>query len=73
MNLFDIRNYLMQAKMASLSSLCHYFNCDAELARQMLRHWMRKGKVRQCQKTPQCAVKCRQCSPLLTEIYEWVV
>jgi len=72
MNLLDIRNYLMHVKMASLSSLCHYFNCDSELLRQMLKHWIRKGKVRHCKKTPQCGVKCMQCNPLLTEIYEWV-
>lgn len=72
MNLLDIKSHMMQVKMASLSSLCVYFNCDSGVLRDMLSHWVRKGKLRQCMKTPQCGVKCSQCSPLVTEIYEWV-
>lgn len=72
MNLLDIKSHMMQVRMASLSSLCVYFNSDAEVLRGMLSHWVRKGKMRQCSKTPQCGVKCGKCSPLLTEIYEWV-
>lgn len=72
MNLLEIKNYLMRVKIASLSSLCTYFNCDSELLRNMLGHWVRKGCVRQCKKTANCGSKCVQCSPLLTEIYEWV-
>ncbi|MCC2666452.1 MAG: hypothetical protein K0R24_828 [Gammaproteobacteria bacterium] len=72
MSLLEIKRYLSEVKMASLSSLCTYFNCDSMLLRQMLAHWIRKGKVRQCLKTPKCGVKCQECSPLLTEIYEWV-
>ncbi len=72
MNLLDIKQYLVRVKMTSLATLCSYFNCDSELARHMLGHWIRKGKVRQCKKTLNCGVKCMQCSPLVTEIYEWV-
>ncbi|MCD6039200.1 MAG: hypothetical protein K0S27_600 [Gammaproteobacteria bacterium] len=72
MNLLDLKHYLMRVKMASLSSLCSYFNGDEELIRQMLRHWVRKGKVRQCKKAANCGVQCMQCRPSFTEIYEWV-
>lgn len=72
MNLLDIKHHMMQVRITSLSSLCVYFNGDAGVLRDMLAHWVRKGKIRQCMKTPQCGVKCGQCSPLLTEIYEWV-
>lgn len=72
MSLLDIKRYLIQVKIASLASLCTYFNCEADLLRNMLAHWVKKGCVRQCKKTPNCGVKCGQCSPMLTEIYEWV-
>lgn len=72
MSLLEIKQYLMKVKMTSLSSLCVYFNADADLTRQMLGHWVRKGCVRQCQKTPACGSSCGKCSPLVTEIYEWV-
>lgn len=72
MNLLEIKNYLMRVKMASLSSLSTYFNCDSDLLRNMLAHWIRKGCVRQCLKTSNCGTKCVQCSPSSIEIYEWV-
>jgi hypothetical protein len=74
MNLLEIKNYLMRVKVASLAHLCTYFNCDSELLRNMLGHWVRKGCVRKCEKTSACMAKCSmQCSPLKTEIYEWVM
>jgi hypothetical protein len=72
MNLLEIKHYLMQVKMTSLANISAYFKCDAEVLRQMLSHWVRKGCVRQCKKTANCGVKCQQCSPQVIEIYEWV-
>jgi len=72
MSLLDLKKYLMQVKIASLSSLCIYFNCDSDLLRVMLQHWVRKGCLRQFNKTAACGVKCTQCIPAMTEIYEWV-
>jgi hypothetical protein len=72
MGLLDIKNYMMKVRMASLSSLCIYFNSEANVLRDMLAHWVRKGNLRQCMKTPKCGVKCGQCSVPQTEIYEWV-
>lgn len=72
MSLLEIKNYLMRVKIASLTSLSSYFNCDSDILRNMLSHWVRKGCVRQCLKTPQCGTKCSQCAVPATEIYEWV-
>lgn len=73
MNLLEIKKYLMQVKIASLTSLCAYFNCESELLRNMLGHWVRKGCVRKCVQTPACAKTCGQCNISVTEIYEWVI
>jgi putative ferrous iron transport protein C len=72
MNLIEIKHYLMNVKLTSLASLSLYFNAEPDVLRQMLNHWVRKGCVRQCLKTPACGVKCGKCSPATTEIYEWV-
>ncbi len=72
MNLLDIKSYLMKVKVASLSHLCVYFNCDSELLRNMMCHWTRKGCIRKMTKTPECGGGCNKCSPVVTEIYEWV-
>ena len=73
MNLLEIKSYLMRVKIASLANLCSYFNCDSELLRNMLNHWVRKGCVRKCAKDMSCASKCTmKCNSLKTEIYEWM-
>jgi putative ferrous iron transport protein C len=72
MSLLNIKKYLMQVKIASLSSLCVYFNAQPEVIRDMLGHWIRKGCLRKCLKTQACGGSCFKCSPLTTEIYEWV-
>lgn len=72
MNLLEIKQHLSQVKIATLSSLCVYFNCEAECLRAMLSHWIKKGKVRTLKKTARCGVKCMECNPSLTEIYEWM-
>jgi putative ferrous iron transport protein C len=72
MSLLEIKKYLMRVKIASLSSLSIYFNAKPEVVRDMLAHWIRKGCLRQCMKTEACGGSCFKCSPLVTEIYEWV-
>lgn len=72
MSLLDIKQYMMQVKIASLDSLSKWFKADPEVLRCMLQHWMQKGKIRQCKKKPACGSKCFQCPTLTTEIYEWV-
>lgn len=72
MNLLDIKQYMMRVKLASLSSLSLYFNVDPDTLRPMLSHWVRKGCLRSGLKTPNCGSQCGKCSPLVTELYEWV-
>ena len=72
LNLLEIKKYLMQVKIASLANLSRYFNCDSELLRSMLCHWVRKGCVRKFAKTPSCGSQCNQCETAMIEIYEWV-
>ncbi len=71
MSLLAIKNHMMKVKIASLSNICMCLKIDPDLLRNMLAHWMRKGKIRKCMKTPACGTKCMQCSSLTTELYEW--
>lgn len=72
MSLLDIKQHLMQVKIATLASLCAFFKTDPDTLRCMLSHWVRKGKVRQCLKKPACGSKCFKCPTLSIEIYEWM-
>jgi hypothetical protein len=71
MSLLDIKQHMMKVKMASLGSLCQLFNAEPDTIRCLLRHWICKGKIRQCTKKPACGSKCFKCPSTTTEIYEW--
>lgn len=72
MSLIAIKQHLMKVKMATLSSLCLLFKAEPDTMRCLLKHWMAKGKVRQCVKKPACGSQCFKCPTDMTEIYEWV-
>lgn len=72
MSLLDIKRHMMQVKITTLSSLCMLFKADAETVRCLLRHWIVKGKIRQCTKKPDCGSKCFKCPSAMVEMYEWV-
>ena len=73
MSLLDIKQHMMKVKMATLGSLCHLFCAEPDTVRCMLRHWIAKGKIRQCIKTPACGSKCFKCPSTMIEMYEWVI
>ena len=73
MNLVEIKHYLIQVKITSLSAMCSYFKCDADTLRCMMAHWVRKGSVKCFKKTAACGGSCLKCAPPVTEIYEWVM
>lgn len=72
MSLVDIKQHMMEVKMATLGSLCTQFKTDADTLRCMLQHWIRKGRMKQCVKTPACGSKCFKCPASAIELYEWV-
>lgn len=73
MSLLAIRDYLIKNKAASLKALSQHFQCDIELLRQMMRHWIQKGCVRCFTRTPLCGSRCGQCPLAEVELYEWLI
>ncbi len=71
MSLLAIKQYFLQVKVANLASICEYFKLSPELLRDMLGHWIRKGKIRRFNKTAACGKQCVKCDPGMIEIYEW--
>lgn len=72
MSLLEIKRYLKEVKMASVPSLCAYFNCDASLIREMLNYFLLKGQIRANVFSANCG-SCTKCpSKKSSEVYEWV-
>lgn len=72
MMLLELKRYLSQVKAANLQQLCQHFNTEPEFTRLLLQQWIKKGKVRKAEPLPGCGSSCNKCSPLVTEIYQWV-
>lgn len=71
--LLEIKTYLSRRRMASLHELAAHLRLDNEATREMLQHWLRKGRVRRCELgCSSCGSGCGGCSSAVTEFYEWV-
>ena len=72
MILADIKKYLSDHSEASLWNLCARFNTEPDTMRGMLKHWIRKGRLRELPKGSSCLKCCRACNSDCFEIYEWI-
>lgn len=72
MILSNIKQYLQQHKTVTLQNLALHFRSEPEAMREMLEHWIRKGKVRKQLIGGGCK-GCSECDSSKMEIYEWVV
>ena len=71
MILAEIRDYLKQRGLCTLSDIALHFDSDADAVRGMLDVWIRKGKVEKRLATDSCGTRCQSCAPETTEVYLW--
>lgn len=71
MILAAVKQLLMKRKALNLLELATTFNVSPDVMRQMLSHWMAKGKVDKNENNQVCPTACHRCHPLTTEIYVW--
>lgn len=72
MLLIQLKQHLQTHRLVSLADMVRDFNADPSVLRDMLQHWINKGRVRQLNKTMLCRTKCLKCDPLTIELYEWI-
>lgn len=72
MLLIQLKQHLQFKRLVSMLDMVKNFHVDPCVLRDMLQHWIRKGKVRQYSKTSLCGSKCIKCDPLTIEMYQWV-
>ncbi len=71
MILSEVRDYLQQRGLASLSDISVRFDADPEAVRGMLDIWVRKGRIYKRMATDSCGSSCNQCNSAATELYFW--
>jgi putative ferrous iron transport protein C len=69
--LLELRDYMIQKRSANLQEIAWHFKQTPETVRCLLAHWIRKGKVCQSERPPNCGTKCQLCKPANAEIYRW--
>jgi hypothetical protein len=70
MTLLEVKAYLVEHHRAALSDIATHFDTSPDAARQVLGHWLAKGKVT-VHKPESCPSACH-CSSPPDEIYQWV-
>ena len=70
--LIEIKKFLQTKQQASLQELCYSFSITPDFARNLLKHYIIKGKIHCFVKKPKCGTVCNKCDLLMTEIYQWV-
>jgi Mn-dependent DtxR family transcriptional regulator len=71
MILAEVRDYLAKRGRAPLTDLTARFDVDADAARAMLEHLIRKGRVRRIDAGDNACGSCCGCAEEGTEVYEW--
>jgi hypothetical protein len=67
--LIELRDYVMERGRVSMRDLVCRFEKEPEAIRQMLEHWIRKGRIARESGCPPCGAGCCKCDPELTEFY----
>lgn len=72
MSLLKVKTILQRLETCSLFDLCKETKTHPDVLRDMLQHWVRKGKVCRLVGTDACGKSCTQCDPLFIERYQWI-
>ena len=75
--LLDLKNYLETHSPASIGDLSTHYSVEPDALRDMLDHWIRKGKVKRLEFGCSCnkcstGGTCGSCCATSFEIYEWL-
>ena len=69
MILLEVKEYIKARQWVNLQDIALHFQRDPDTMREMLKHWLRKGVIRQMPKPLGCGVKCGACKPSIAEVY----
>jgi hypothetical protein len=69
--LVAIRDYIARRGLVSLQELSMHFQVEAEAMREMLAHWLRKGKLQRHAAGSACGGCSGSCNSAVTEFYRW--
>lgn len=69
----DLKAYLQGREAIPMMALSQHFHKDPAVLRDMLSHWIRKGKVRLAKVEGSCRSGCGGCSAAnQEEVYTWI-
>ncbi|GLS06204.1 hypothetical protein GCM10007860_33740 [Chitiniphilus shinanonensis] len=66
----DIRQYLRERGQASLADLAAHFDAEPDAVRDVIAHWVRKGRVSEIGGAS-CGKSCCGCGTTASVAYRW--
>lgn len=70
--LLEVKKFMQEKYVANLEQVAAYIQQDPDLTRQLLDHWVRKGKLEKLPQPAGCGTRCQQCRPKFAEVYKWI-
>lgn len=70
--LLEIKKFMEEKYVANLEQIAAHIHQNPDTTRQLLRHWIQKGKLEKLPSPPGCGTRCQQCKPKFAEVYKWV-
>jgi predicted ArsR family transcriptional regulator len=70
MTLTDAKAYLMERRRATLGDIATHFGSSPDAAREIMRRWVEKGRVK-LQQGKVCKTGCH-CDNRPDDVYEWL-
>ena len=69
--LISIKKFMEEKYVANLEQIAAHIHQDPNTTRQLLEHWIRKGKLEKLPSPAGCGTRCQQCRPKYAEVYKW--
>ena len=70
--LLDIKKFMQEKYVANLEQIATHIHQDPDLTRELIQHWIRKGRVEKLGSPAGCGTRCQQCKPKYAEVYKWI-
>ena len=72
LTLSKLKQHLTHKGITTLPEISITFGEERSVVEMMLQHFINKGQLKICRKTPKCGTQCNQCTFAETSLYEWV-
>jgi DNA-binding MarR family transcriptional regulator len=68
----SVKKYLMERGAAPLGEISRHFGIDEAAVAPLVKFWIAKGRIRRHKAQGACSARCKYCSCVPVDLYEWI-